>query len=221
MNVCQNRNIIQSFQQKVKTTSVILESTSSLEYILRVAAKAIEFYIEAAKAQGMVVLLGYAKLQTQLQDNIETLGFVQTFHYLHEMLCPDIKGLYFFKRYSWQKCASRIFLLCYSILTDLKLAAKFGFVQLEKIDKVAFWGLSPLRLTIKSTYIFYRFFAACEGVRTKVWWKVGVSLGKIVLTILGAVIAAQRISSVACLLAFSGVSLGLESYDTAKKIGIL
>lgn len=219
--VYQCQTIIQSFQQRLKAAGDILSSTSSLEPILRVASKAIKFYIEIGKSQGKVIFLEYTKLQSQLQDSIDILGFVQTFHYIQELFCPDRKGFYIFNRYSWQKCASRIFLLCYSMLTDLKLVAKFGFVQLEKINKISFWSLSPLRLAIKSTYIFYRFFAVCEGVRTKVWWKVVVSLGKIVMNILGIIIAAQNISSIPCLLAVSGISLGLEGFDMAKKIGTL
>lgn len=212
---------VQSFQDKLKKTGEALKSIGSLETILRVATKGIKFYIEVRKAQKKVILFGCSKLQLQLQDSIDILGFVQTFHYIQDICCRDKTGHYFFQRLSWQKCGSRIFLLFYVILADLKLVAKYRCVQFEKLDRVAFWGLSPLQLTMKCSFISYRFFAACEGKRARVWWKVVISLAKIVMNILGTIITVQKMTSIPCLIVFSGINLGLESFEAAKKIGVL
>lgn len=140
---------------------------------------------------------------------------------MQELVCPDKKGFYFFRRFSWQKCAGRIFLLLYTILTDIKLATKFGFIQLGKIDRIAIWHISSLRLAINGVYVLYRFFVAYEAMRAKVWWKVAISTGKIIMVILGIIITAQNISFVPFLLTVRAISLGIDSIDVAKKTGVL
>lgn len=216
--MCLSSLAFSTVESRLNAVSDIFASTESSEIILRVAAKAIKFYIEFIQRSAGI---GWNKLQSLLQESSEVLGILQTVHCAKEMICADKRGFYFFHKYSLYKCCSRVFLLFYTIFTDIKLAQKLEFVKLQKIDQIVFWNITRLRCALSGTYILYRVFYACEGVRLGTWWKVAVSIGKIVMTVLEIGITAKKICFIPHLIVIRGISLGIDSFDMVKKIGVL
>lgn len=205
-------------QHRLHFVSRTFQSSDALELIFRVAAKAIKFYIELFQRHSCNA---WNKLQLQFQESSEFLGALQIVHSLKEITCPDKNGRYFYKKYSKYKCLNKIFLLFYMVFMDIRMLKKIGFIQFQKIEQVVFWNITRLRCAISGTYIFYHIFHACEGIRSKIWWKVAISVGKVVMSILEILITAKKIQFVPCLFLIRGLSLGIDSFDMSKKIGVL
>lgn len=206
------------FQKSLNSASRTCKYSESIELVFRVAAKAIKFYIEFIRKQAHD---GWKNLQSQLHESSEWLGVLQTIHCITEIVCPDKQGLYLFQKHSKAKFLGRICLLFYSIFRAIKLIKNLGFIQLKKIEKIVFWNISRLRCATIGTYILYRTFYAYESVYSKTWWKVAVSIGKIAMTILEIMITAKKIYLVPLLFIIRGTSLGIDSFDMSKKIGLL
>lgn len=206
------------FQQRLISVSHTFKSSESLELVFRIAAKAIKFYVDFIQIQACNA---WKNLQSQLHESSELLGVLQGVHCITELICPDKQGFYFFQKYSKTKSLSRIFLLFYSIFRGIKLVKNLGFIQLQKIETIVFWNITRLRCATSGTYILYRTFYACEGTHSKIWWKVAVSVGKIVITVLEIMITAKKIYLVPLLFVTRGISLGLDSFDMTKRIGLL
>lgn len=194
------------------------KSTESVEIIFRVAAKAIRFYQQFIAHNPSI---GWLKLHSQLKESYELLGVLKTFHITQEIFFKDNQGLYLFQRHSLFKSLNLIFSLVYTIFINYKLMKAYKFIQMGKIDEIVFWNLSWLKCFTNGSTILYRSFSACEAIRTKTWWKVATSIGKIVITILEMMITAEKIQFMSYIRLIRGASLGLDSFTLFKKIGVL
>lgn len=220
--VCVNRHqqVVPALQQSLKVFVDLISKTDSLERLLSIAYKSIQFYAEVVKTKGIVISAGLSKLNCQLEGSVEILAGVQIVSILHELTCRDVKGLYLFQSACWQKSAGRIFLLCYYLLADLKFYDKFGFIRLGKIAKAAICHFPVLSLIRKCCYVLYRICAVLEGVKTKNWWKVALSICKIFIVIFTIIVTAQGFHTAFCISIIS-LDLTLDCVGIAKKVGLI
>lgn len=212
---------IQIYQQGLNGFAHIVSNTSSLEKVLRIIYKAIKFYSEMYSATGKTIALGFTNLSLQIRNSSEILSSIQSVNLMQGLTCPNRQGLYFFQRMSWQRCAGKIFFLFYSILSNIRLAAKLKFIDLGKISKVAIGHLPIFRLTTGSFYMLYCFCTVGEGIRTKGWFKVTTSIGKIFVTALTLFLQALNIKRSLFILAINGVSCAIDTLCLAKDMEIV
>lgn len=182
--------------------------TESLERCLKVVKKSIQLYTNAKENTANLLTLN--KLKNQLTDTIEILAVAQTVNLVHELSCPNESGLYYFARSTWQKSIGRIFYLFYSICGNLHFLAKFEFIQLGKIHKIAIGHLSLFRMVSEGQYVLYRIFSAWDGIVTKSWWKVALSIGKIFVTISLLLIEMMNVQRIPVVMTITAISLIIE-----------
>jgi hypothetical protein len=154
------------------------------------------------------------KLHYQLRDSIEILGVAQSFHLGKELLYTDD----FFQKATWQRSAGRGCFASYSLLRNIKWLEKLELLSLGRMSHALIGTLSPLRLSTDCSYLFYRLFAMSEALRTKIWWKAAVSLGKAAVTITTLIICAWRIQNTLCTLGLISANLMLDTYIIQQRI---
>lgn len=177
---------VQAFQYGLNGFAQVVSKTNSLEKLLSIAYKAIRLYSQIKNtAEGT---FGLTKLSMQVKSSVEILRVVLLVNLMQELMSPNKEGVYFFRRASWQKCVGRIFLLFYSFLSNIKLAAKLELIQIEKINRIAIGRLTIFNFLTEGQYIFYCACTAAEGMRTKSWSRVAASIGKISVAALALVL---------------------------------
>lgn len=84
------------------------------------------------------------------------------------------------------------------------------------MEEARFEQFSFLHIVTNSTYIFYRVFLALEGIRTKKWWSVAVSISKLFIFIVTMVVKGMSLQIPHFRVSLIGVNLLVDSYATAK-----
>lgn len=218
MYVRQCQPVIQAYQHGLNSFNKVVSRTDSLERLLRIVEKAIRIYSQIQDLYGKIVDAGIVKLSLQVKSGIEILGVVLSVNLMQELMCPDKDGLYFIRKASWQKCLGRIFLLFYSLLANIKLAAKFEWISIEKINKIAIGHLTIFKALTGVFYVLYYVSVVGEGVRVKHWFKVATSIGKIFVTISALSLAANDISTLNCVLTITSLSFTIDVFCIVRTL---
>ena len=165
---------------------------------------------------GKIATSGINKLSLQIRNSVEILATVQSVNLLKELTCPNKEGVYLFHRASLQKCASKIFFLFYSILSHIKFAEKFNFIHLGKISQAALGHLPIFKLATGSMYALSCACTAGDEIRTKGWFKIITSIGKVFITAITLVLEALSIQRTFCTLLLTGTSCTIDIFCLAK-----
>ncbi|MBX9923833.1 MAG: hypothetical protein K2Y01_06955 [Rhabdochlamydiaceae bacterium] len=204
------------YESALETFSRITSNTSSLKRFLRIVYKALKFHSEIHLLMGGIANSGTSKLALQLRESVEILTTAHSVNLVQELTCPNKKGVYFFYRASWQRCASRIFFLFYSFLHHVQLAEKFQFIDLGKISKIAIGQLPIFKFVAGSMSALSSACAVGEGIRVKEWFKIITSIGKIFVIVLTLALEALSIQRTFYILLLTGTSCSIDIFCLAK-----
>lgn len=208
--------VLRVYQQGLNSFAHILSNTNSLEKFLRIHYKTLKCYSKIKPPSP-----GITHLSLHLRTSLEVLSSIQTFTLIQQISCPNREGQYLFKRASWQSCASKVFLLFYSILSKIRLAAKLKFINQKRLNKATLGHLPVFKLI---TSIFYLLSCVClagEGWRIKNRFKTITSTGKMVITTFTLLIEAFSIQKTVYVLILTGASCALDVVCLAKQENFL
>lgn len=208
---------IQSYNRSITILAALVSHTDSLERLLKITDKVIRLRIQMHRVMETVCFAGFGKLHCQLRDSIEILGVMQSIHLIEQLTCPNEKGSYFFQRMPWKRNAERVFLACYSCLSNTRWLEQLGFIELRKIGHKFVGNLSVLKLITDCSYIFYRIFVIGQAIQTKTWWKVAMSIGKIFVVIMTLATSAWNLHPLGTL-GLTGLSLSLDIWILKHRI---
>lgn len=218
MYIEQCQKAIQAFQRGFTAFAETLSKTDSLERLLRVIQKGILLYAEIKNTREEIGGSVLVNVSRQVKSSREILKVVVGVHLMQRSMCPNKKGEYFFRKATWQKCAGRISLLFYYLLSNAKLAAKLELVQIRRLNTVIVGRLPLLNLLTEGSYILYTVLAAREGARKTQWFYVAISIGKIFVAVVGLALEAFSCEIPLCALSVNALSFTLDVISMTKTL---
>lgn len=150
----------------LSSVSAAVSETKSLEKWLNLAYEVLEVVNEIGFPLSQPTL----NLSQQIKETTQILAAAQTLSVLNVL--------------GKEKSLSRFFLFCYTLLTDLKLAGKWGFIQLGRIKQPLKGDLSYLKCARMAFYSLYCLFTALQTYNNRQFLKTALYIGKLTTTLL-------------------------------------
>jgi len=165
--------------------------------------------------------LGIVHISLHIKTTLEVLSAIQTITLLRTLSCPNVQGVYFFKRASWQICGAKIFLLGYSLLANIRLAVKLKIIDPKYLGKSTFGHVPIFRLVTSTFYLLSCAFLAAEGVRVHSTFQVMTAIGKMSVITFTLFLETLHIQTTLYVVAITAFSCMLDVLSLAKQEHLL
>lgn len=154
-----NNSLSNGLYKGLDLASYSVTNVEPFEKISKIIFRTIDFFSVLTKKVSAPVLMLGSRLKDTC-DITESLGLCGR---VKELVCPDEKGQYFFKKSSWQKCADRILLAVACVFKTINSAVKLSLVSLGKLAKLTIGRLPVFRLVPDCLVAVSSFFGTWES----------------------------------------------------------